>query len=128
MGPPKVTSKQNSFKIAALASEFYYNNGRTDVIALSKKGNLIAFEAKLTRWKKAMHQAYRNSSFAHYSYVLVPSATAKNALRKTHEFKRLGVGLCSIDPSGIKIEISASKKKPIQPWLTNKASSYIKNK
>ncbi len=52
------------------SSEFFYQRGKTDVVAVDEDGLVIAFEAKLTRWKKALQQAYRNTCFAHRSYVV----------------------------------------------------------
>lgn len=115
----------NVFEISDFAFEFFYISGKTDIIASTNNGNLIAFEAKLNRWRVAMNQAYRNTAFAHYSYVLIPKPVVDNALKHKHEFERRGLGLCSIDPEGIKIEILPKRKEPIQPWLTNAAFSYI---
>jgi len=120
-----ITKSRYPFKVANVAFEFNYTSGRTDILATTKRGHLIAFEAKLSRWRIAMHQAYRNSSFAHYSYVVLPASATKNALKKEHEFKKRGVGLCSVDSSGIKVEILAFKKRPIQPWITKSALNYI---
>lgn len=117
--------EQESLNVSELACEFNYIRGRTDVIAINKNGDLLAFEAKLLQWKTALHQAYKNSSFAHYSYVIVPTDVAKNALRGKYEFEKRGVGLCSVDSSGVHIEIHATKKRPLQPWLTNNALEYI---
>ena len=47
--------------------EFFDSRGRTDVVAVDQDETLIAFEAKLTDWKTALHQAYRNTCFAHTS-------------------------------------------------------------
>src|SRR6266853_5633998 len=80
-----------------VACEFFYSRGRTDVVALSDGNTLIAFEAKLKDWKTALHQAYRNTCFAHSSYVLLPKDTALNAMRYLGEFVSRGVGLCYID-------------------------------
>jgi hypothetical protein len=122
-------NSENPFTQLNIAFEFDYKNGRTDVIGLTDDGHLIAFEAKLTRWRDAVHQAYRSTSFAHYSYVVLPKSAVENALRESHEFERRGIGLCSIDPSVassvINIEIPAEKKEPLLRWLTNKALEYI---
>lgn len=120
-----ITKVQTPFEVSALALEFNYSSGRTDVIAVTTSEELIAFEAKLTNWQQALNQSYRNSSFAHYSYVVTPASTAIRALKKSREFIKRGVGLCSIDSSGIKLEIPARKKTPIQPWITNSAIGYI---
>ena len=36
------------------------------------------------------------------------------------------VGLCVVDDSGITVEIEASEKKPLQPWLTDAALDYVR--
>ena len=51
----------SEWRADAVAQEFFYSRGRTNVIA-SSGGQLLAFEAKLTRWRDALHQAYRNRS------------------------------------------------------------------
>lgn len=120
---------ENPFSQLNIAFEFDYRSGRTDVIGLTVDGYVIAFEAKLTRWRDAVHQAYRSTSFAHYSYVVLPKNAVDNALRRRHEFERRGIGLCSIDPSAessiIIVEIPAAKKEPLLGWLTNTALEYI---
>jgi hypothetical protein len=115
----------NAFTIIAMASEFNYVEGKVDIIAKNNNGDLIAFEAKLSRWRDALNQAYRNSSFAHYSYVVLPETTSENAISHINEFYRRGVGLCSFGSSGLRIKIPATKRNPIQPWVTNMALSYI---
>ena len=45
--------------------EFDYSRGRTDIVAVASPDTLIAIEAKLKDWKYALHQAYRNTCFAH---------------------------------------------------------------
>lgn len=107
------------------ALEFDYREGRTDVIISDEKGNLLAFEMKLKKWKEALYQAYRNSSFAHYSYVVVPPQTAKKAVKYEHEFVRRGVGLCSIDNTEIRVEIKAKWVEPLRPWLTESAIEFM---
>jgi hypothetical protein len=116
------------FDVAQVAQEFGYTGGRTDIIAKTCSGEVIAFEAKLYRWKVALNQAYRNSSFAHYSYVVLPETATQKALKQSSEFETRGIGLCSFSASGLTVEIEASRKKPIQPWITNNALEYIGNK
>jgi len=115
------------FKIK-YAFEFYYNNGRTDNIGKARDGALIFFEAKLTHWRIALNQAYRNSSFVHFSYVILPRESILNALKRRHEFEKRGVDLCSIKSSEIEIEIPVLRKSPIQPWLTEMAINYVNTK
>jgi len=121
----KISELPNPFDINRMAFEFNYLSGKTDIVGETNQGELIAFEAKLNKWRVALNQAYRNSSFANYSYVILPMLSSRKALKEEHEFVRRGVGLCSIDQSGILIEIEAPWKKPIQPWLTNSALKHI---
>lgn len=107
--------------------EFDYRSGRVDVIGVTRNGRLVAFEAKLTRWRDALDQAYRNTSFSHYSYVVLPENQATSALRKRHEFERRGVGLCAIGVGGVSIMVPAMQNRPLQPWLTKSASEFVKS-
>lgn len=121
-----ISSNNKPFKIQDYATEFNYNSGRTDIIAKTESGKLIAFEAKLIRWEKAINQAYRNSSFAHYSYVLLPKDKIQIALSNVNEFKKRGIGLCSFTNEQIEIHIKAPHNMPFQPWLTSSAINFIK--
>jgi hypothetical protein len=113
------------FPCSELAFEFDFRSGRTDIIGVSEGGELFAFEAKLERWKDALNQAYRNSAFAHSCYVVVPTDVAQSALKSEREFKRRGVGLCSVSHTGIEVLIPACHKDPLFPWLSESAKVYI---
>ena len=99
--------------------EFNYMRGRTDVVAVDHNSNVFAFELKLSKWSHAMQQAYRNTCFAHCSYVVLPESTARLAYRYFHEFTRRSVGLCSIKEGAIKVLVPATHQNPIQPWLAD---------
>lgn len=122
-----LANSDHPFATLRIALEFGHSDGRVDIIASTQRGELIAFEAKLKQWRVAINQAYRNTSFSHYSYVVLPPQTVKNALKRRHEFERLGVGLCSVSPEGLVIEIPACRKVPFQPWITDTAMRYIDN-
>jgi len=107
--------------LTRIGSEFDYRRGRADVIAVSREGRVLAFEAKMDRWKIALWQAYRNTCFAHRSYVVLPSERAHLAHQHSAEFKRLGVGLCSVDSEGVVVLVESGNFAPIQPWLTEQA-------
>lgn len=108
------------------ALEFFYHRGRADVIAVSEAGAVIAFEAKLSRWREAVQQAYRNTCFAHQSYVLLPRKTAQIASVYTDEFQARKVGLCYVEGGQITILHEAPVQVPIQPWLSNQAITAIR--
>ena len=113
------------FGVVKLVEEFYYLRGRTDVVALTAEGNVLAFEAKLLDWKYAMHQAYRNTCFAHESYVVLPCNVAQRAIRSYAEFTRRGVGLCTVEAGDLKIVHRASKIEPLQKWLSERARMAV---
>lgn len=107
------------------AEEFNYLRGRTDIVALTAAGAVLAFEAKLTDWREALHQAYRNTCFAHESYVVLPSHIAKKAMFSDAEFTRRGVGVCTIEEGALKIVHAARNSQPMQKWLSDRAAAHI---
>ncbi len=109
------------------ATEFYYQRGRTDVIACTSDGCIIAVEAKLEDWRIALHQAFRNRCFAHRSYVLLPKSTALRAHRYTAEFNRRQVGICYLNDDEIVLLHDAEKGEPLEPWLSVQAKSHIRS-
>jgi hypothetical protein len=105
--------------------EFNFGTGRTDVVAFSESKNIIAFEMKLHDWKKAINQAFRNTSYANESYVVLPKKRAESIAIHESEFLRRSIGLCYIDDEKIKVLICPKFKVPILPWLSNRALSTI---
>lgn len=103
-----------------LTREFGYMRGRTDVVAVSGRV-VIAFEAKLTRWRDALHQAYRNRCFAHQSYVVLPEDKVRVAVENRLEFARRGIGLCGITDGEVVVHVPACHEDPVQPWLSEAA-------
>lgn len=120
----EITSPWGELK---LGTEFNYQRGRTDIIGVSSEGKVIAFEAKLTKWKEALHQAYRNQCFANLSYVLLPETEINNASKYNLEFNRRGVGLCCLTELGISIVHDAHETVPLQPWLRDRAIDYVES-
>lgn len=105
--------------------EFDYVSGRTDVLSLGASDEIVAFEAKLSNWRKALHQAWRNTSFANRVYVVMPRESVGAALQHRDEFDTLGVGLCAVDAAGIDVLIDGAKAEPVIPWLNHKARQML---
>jgi hypothetical protein len=105
--------------------EFFYQRGRTDVVAVDDDGRVIAFEAKLLKWREALQQAYRNTCFAHRSYVVLPRHTAMLAHRYSAEFALRGIGICYIWQEGVIVLQEADETDPLQPWLSRQAISWV---
>lgn len=105
------------------AKEFGYLRGRTDVIAVGSSDEVIAFELKLVDWPKALEQAYRNTCFAHGSYVVLPQPIVNRAEHHRVDFERRKVGMCYIENGEILIAVPSTTQRPIQPWLSRLAAA-----
>ena len=102
-------------------TEWDYRSGITDILARTRHREVIAFEAKLTDWRRAIHQAYRNTTFALRSYVVLPDQVARRAEGSTDLFTSHGVGLCACAARGLSILIEARESDPLMEWLTRRA-------
>lgn len=67
------------------------------ITAQLARQKLIAFEMKLTDWRKGLAQAYRYSYFADTAIVVLPHDTAKSVKADVNLFRELRVGLWSFD-------------------------------
>jgi hypothetical protein len=115
----------NEWGSLKVATEFPHLSGRADILAITEDNKVLAFEAKLSKWRKALNQAYRNTSYANYSYIVVPETIAKRAALQQIEFRRHHVGICYINNGRIEIELKAPNCIPLQPWLTERAVEFI---
>lgn len=59
---------------------------------------VVAIEAKLSDWKRALRQAYRYQAFANQVWVLLDEKFSKSAKRQLQLFQRLNVGLVTLSP------------------------------
>lgn len=110
-----------------ITREWDYRTGITDVLARTAQGELIAFEAKLSDWRRAIHQAYRNTVFAQRAYVVLPGKTASKAAMATELFSRHNIGLCSVEDACINILIDAPTNEVLVPWLRTRATAFFDN-
>lgn len=81
--------------------------GIPDVVVINvKNGNgtskkkTIAFELKLSKWKRALVQAFKYRAFADLSYVLIDEGHSKPAINNIESFRKANIGLLSIDVQG----------------------------
>jgi hypothetical protein len=73
---------------------------------------VIAVEVKVEKWRRALSQAIRNLSFAHRSYVALPSAVA-HRVRSEPDFRQLGIGLLAVNgKEGVKVVRTARRNRP----------------
>lgn len=109
-----------------VATEWDHRSGFVDVLARDASQSLFAFEAKLTDWRRAFHQAYRNTAYANRAYVMLPARTADRALRAREDFELRGVGLCSFDGKHLTILIEAAEQQdPLLKWIRERAHNYF---
>jgi hypothetical protein len=76
--------------------------------------SLLAFEMKLTDWRKALSQACRYRYFSNAAYVVLPPAAASLAREKLGLFRHLKVGLWSFNAETGRITRHYSPR-PAQP-------------
>jgi hypothetical protein len=120
-------SSESPWGDVKIALEFDYQRGRTDVVAVAHDGHIVAFEAKLDRWRDALNQAYRNTCFAHRSYIVVPQATAHRAARYHREFVRRKVGLCYVENGRLEVLLEPPLITPILPWLCERVNQLARS-
>jgi hypothetical protein len=84
----RLNAERSPWGTVQFATEFYYQRGRTDIIAYTADESVIAIEAKLEDCRTALQQAFRNRCFAHRSYILLPKTAALRAHRYAGEFDR----------------------------------------
>lgn len=120
-----LASEDSPWSLSKMKTEFDYSNGRTDVIGRLGSNRVLALEAKLTKWREALQQAYRNTCFAHKSLVVLPRGIAQRASAYRQEFERRQVGLCSVGPEGIVVLIEPCGLEPLMPMLTSKALARL---
>lgn len=118
-------TKRTFFGKVDITTEWDHKAGLVDVLALDRSNSLIAFEAKLADWKRAFHQAYRNTAYANRAYVLLPANVAHRALRNREEFEYRGIGLCCFDGSEVEVLVEASEQEPLLEWVRRNAHKHF---
>jgi len=73
---------------------------------------VIAIEAKVSDWRRALAQASRNQLFAHRSYVALPSTVAAR-VANAPELRKLGVGVLSVEGDGAVVVVRQAV--PLRP-------------
>jgi hypothetical protein len=100
---------KNHVKFPWHTKELFYQTevrvtaNRVDIVYFEKMdtkiGSIIAIEAKLHDWRRALQQAHRNKLFADRVYVALPAQHASPALSNLAEFRRSSIGLIVVETS-----------------------------
>ena len=77
--------------------------------------DVIAIEVKVSDWRKATHQAIRNTIVAHRSYVALPSTVA-HRVRNEELIQSFGIGILSVDASGTVRTVRRARKALPKVW------------
>lgn len=108
-----------------VATEWSHPSGLTDVLVRTRNQRLVAFEAKLSDWRRAFHQAYRNASFAQRVYVLLPRDRIARPLEHRSSFELRGIGLCSVKDGKIYVHIGAKPQVQVLAWARAAANQHF---
>src|SRR5690606_4254422 len=107
-----------------IVSEWVHSAGSVDVLCRTRSRKLVAFEAKLSDWRRAFHQAFRNGTYANRVYVVLPIHAARIACKHRLLFEAHGVGLCSINRGRVHVHVRATPQPQLLTWVTQRAHSY----
>jgi hypothetical protein len=84
---------------------------------------IVAVEAKLRDWRRALYQATQHAAYASHSWVVLDMAALPNARRHVHEFSVRGVGLAGLSLDGdLDVVTEATARSPrlrSQYWQAN---------
>lgn len=108
-----------------LITEWDHKSGNVDVLVRTRGNSLIAFEAKLTEWRRAFFQAYRNAAYANRVFVVMPTHTVHRALAAVAEFELRGIGLCSFDGKRLEVLIEAREQDELLRWVRERAHNHF---
>lgn len=83
----------------------------------SRSAHLVAFEAKLSDWRRALSQAYRYRYYADLAVVVLPASASRPAVENRRNFEDAGVALWTFDPrvGEIVTRIEAKPTSPLSP-------------
>lgn len=89
-----------------------------------REAEVVAIEAKLTRWRDALKQATFYRRYADRAFVLLPRASAETAFHHADMFLSAGVGLLAYDVQGVSSLIRGRKAK-LHSWHREYALSRV---
>lgn len=87
---------------------------------------VISIEAKLSKWSKALEQAFRNHLFSTETWVLMDRARL-NSDRATASYGRLNVGLSVYDADSGELTrlVSPTRTRPVSPFYATMINEIV---
>jgi hypothetical protein len=87
---------------------------------------IVAVEAKLRNWRRALYQAVQHLDYASHSWVVLDQSAISAARFHVDEFQSRCVGLAGITSSGqMEVVITAPRRAPRIPYRFWRANSEI---
>ena len=62
--------------------------------------DIVAYEVKLSNWRRALHQAIGYRSFSRSVWIVMPASTVRHALKVEGVFRAQGIGLKALEGDG----------------------------
>jgi hypothetical protein len=88
----------------------------------------IAFEMKLSDWRRGLVQAFRYRSFASTSFLVIDDSRSKPAVLNAERFKRANIGLIGLNADGrFRIYVRPQREAPFAPHLENALTEIVKS-
>jgi hypothetical protein len=88
----------------------------------------IAFEMKLSDWRRGLAQAFRYRSFATVSFLVLDNTRAKSAVANADRFKRANVGLIGINVDGsFEVYVWPEKEVPFSAHLHSALAEIVRS-
>lgn len=85
--------------------------------------DLVAVEAKLTRWRDALRQARRYAYFANHVYIAIVARLADRVDRGS--LYRARCGLLAVEAHRAFIAVPSPRRKPVDPTMFRNCSEYL---
>jgi hypothetical protein len=87
---------------------------------------IVAVEAKLRDWRRALYQAAQHADYATQCWVVLDQTALANAQQHDHEFEHRGVGLAGLSDDGhLDVAIEPADKVPRLPYRFWRANAEI---
>jgi hypothetical protein len=87
---------------------------------------IVAVEAKLRDWRRALYQAVQHADYATQCWVVLDQTSLGNAQQHDEEFENRGVGLAGLSSDGdIEVIVNATERIPRLPYRFWQANAEI---
>ncbi len=99
----------------------------TLVSNFSSRFEVVAVEAKLTRWREALQQAKNYLTFSNQSFIALPESVVDRNPTIPDACEEAGIGLVAVSPSDVEVVVEPGSTTPEDPrqwvWLLAKTGA-----